>query len=297
MSFDGKEWRTTRHGDDHRPSRRRPSFKDGTPSMILYCQRRLYICLLNVHVLAVSSLWTVAMTTLPSYECARDVLQDQTDTAPSSSSSLYNHHRPSPPPTSPLFSLNEHVDRNRDRDTYCATHSTIWWGELHEEYAKQVSASPSTQHATTLSSAEHPGASKMIIFPPTTKKTQLLAAFLRNLHSKAFSQPDVLEDSSLELRVPLHSSSLPTVCPWRRLPQPYTRRPSRYSLEVESLTDIPLKTYTTKQLDDSVEQLAAKPDENVRQHRDWEAYQHPVQPLVEIKVLTRRIDPAAPLDG
>ncbi|KAF9036892.1 hypothetical protein BDZ89DRAFT_1110556 [Hymenopellis radicata] len=80
--------------------------------------------------------------------------------APSSSFSLYNHHHPSPPPSSPLFSLNERVDRNSDRDTYRVTHSpisaavqsspvntsrsTIWWGELEpwmdEEYAKQVCA-------------------------------------------------------------------------------------------------------------------------------------------------------------
>ncbi|KAF9049403.1 hypothetical protein BDZ89DRAFT_1057762 [Hymenopellis radicata] len=80
--------------------------------------------------------------------------------APSPSFSLYNHHHPSPPPSSPLFSLNERVDRNSDRDTYRVTHSpisaavqsspvntsrsTIWWGELEpwmdEEYAKQVCA-------------------------------------------------------------------------------------------------------------------------------------------------------------
>ncbi|KAF9006408.1 hypothetical protein BDZ89DRAFT_1144752 [Hymenopellis radicata] len=256
--------------------------------------------------LAVSSLWTVAMTTLPSYECARlekrswDVLQDQTDTAPSPSSSLYNHHHPSPPPSSPLFSLNERVDRNSDRDTYRATHSTIWWGELELWMDEEFSI---PQHGTTLSSAEHPSASKRIIFLPTTKKTQLLATFLRNLHSKAFAQPDGLEDSSVEQVRAANTPSIPHH--FRRsargvdYPNLTPVVPGREQMDravgvlflclSRQLMDISLKTYTTKQLDDSVGQLAAKPDENVRQHCDWEAYQRPVQPLVEIKALTRRI--------
>ncbi|KAK0461602.1 uncharacterized protein EV420DRAFT_1664338 [Desarmillaria tabescens] len=74
----------------------------------------------------------------------------------SSPFSLFNHHHPSSSPSSsPLFSLNDRVDR----DTFRATHhsppapvaqpvasnasrSTLWWGELEswmdEEYAKQV---------------------------------------------------------------------------------------------------------------------------------------------------------------
>ncbi|KAF9029167.1 DEAD-domain-containing protein [Hymenopellis radicata] len=64
------------------------------------------------------------------------------------------------------------------------------------------------------------------------------------------------------------------------------------------LTDIPLKAYTTTQLAASVAELAAKFDANPKEHRGFENYKHPVQPLVdniemEIKDLTRRIDPEA----
>ncbi len=220
------------------------------------------------------------------------------------------------------------------------------------------------QYATTLPSAEHqfphifklmvqdqldhPGSSKIIVFLPTTKKTQLFASFLRNLHSKvlpagrhteiyeihskltqfsrtaasnkfrAATSPAILVTSDVSARgidYPKVTRVIQVGIPSSR--DQYVHRigrtgrgtngsgrgdlvllPFEVGFLTWQLTDIPLKAYTTKQLNDSVAQLAAKFDENPQEHRGWEKYKHPLQPVIEsieseIKALTTRIDPEA----
>ncbi|KAF9006253.1 hypothetical protein BDZ89DRAFT_1048820 [Hymenopellis radicata] len=101
------------------------------------------------------------------------VLDVQNGNAPSPSSLLYNHHHPSPPPFSPLFSFNERIDHNSDRDTYRATHSLNDL-ERRKTCGERVVARSTARYpaygtlgATIYDDNEHPKVSRMIRLPPS----------------------------------------------------------------------------------------------------------------------------------